>query len=83
MSVDIEFRRFAAKLQGGVAAEPDSGRCGSCRFNGGSYHDGWEQGLRCRRHSPRASGGIESAPVTMWPLVQPGDWCGDYRTAAP
>lgn len=52
--------------------------CASCRF----FDGGSEQGY-CRRHAP--VGSIDDArrwscgAVVCWPIVEAGDWCGEYE----
>lgn len=36
-------------------------------------------GPTCRRHAPVATGGMMSRSRTMWPVVDPDDWCGDFE----
>lgn len=32
---------------------------------------------QCRKMAPRI-GTIKGEPVTLWPKVAPGDWCGEF-----
>lgn len=61
--------------------EPDK-VCRNCDWLGAEdMHDadGAMPGPTCRRHAPVATGGMMSASRTMWPVVQPTDWCGDFE----
>jgi hypothetical protein len=53
-------------------------KCADCRFYD-APENGYEQHPRgsCRRYAPipRAA---EEKTVTTWPLVLPGDWCGEF-----
>lgn len=56
--------------------------CGNCRWLGAeSVYDDADQtrGPTCRRHAPVATGGMMSAPRTLWPIVDLNDSCGDFE----
>ena len=57
-------------------------RCAACIYLGPEgTHDSSPAiiGPTCRRHAPIATGGMMSGSRTMWPVVQPDDWCGDFE----
>ncbi len=70
--------------------EPECGNCQFFRRDDGTPEE--EPEGECRRHSPRVvlgmtrrrkvdrtHGDSELYPETaVWPLVQGGDWCGEY-----
>lgn len=63
--------------------EPDR-ECRNCKWLGpeGAHDDApATTGPTCRRHAPVATGGMMSGSRTMWPVVQPTDWCGDFEHA--
>ncbi len=45
--------------------------CATCRFSSGTNGI-----VNCKRHAPFK--GRESS-MAAWPLVQSGDWCGDWE----
>lgn len=54
-----------------------SAECSGCRFFEPPRHGSRGE---CRRHAPVPSpdnGGPPPRP--SWPLVDPGDWCGEYQ----
>lgn len=58
--------------------------CAVCRWRGESatYPDAGMSaltGLQCRRRAPIATGGMMSACVTVWPIVQADDWCAEFE----
>jgi hypothetical protein len=58
-------------------------QCSNCRYLGPpGEHDSAPpvSGPTCRRHAPVATGGMMSGSRTMWPIVQPDDWCGDWES---
>ena len=60
---------------------PYNAKCANCRWLGpDATHDSTPAitGPTCRRHAPIATGGMMSGSRTMWPIVQPDDWCGDF-----
>lgn len=65
----------APKRQANELVERVAERCDTCRFHW--WHDPTTPYI-CRRNAPVASGGMMSDPVTMWPIIQPLDWCGEY-----
>lgn len=57
--------------------------CETCRFNGGLYNHpdadmGTPAGFKCVRRAPVATGGMMSRANTIWPKVEPDDWCGEW-----
>ena len=44
---------------------------GTAEFDGLHY--------ACRRRAPVVSGGLHGPTMTIWPMVKPLDWCGDYQ----
>ena len=59
-------------LERGLAQAGSERPCEGCRF---AAHDGWA--LKCRRHAPVVS--PRDRNVTLWPVVNPDQWCGDYE----
>lgn len=53
-----------------MTAEPEN--CDRCHYQRGGV---------CRRMPPvmRDSGQLGGLPTACWPIVKPGDWCGEYR----
>ena len=37
----------------------------------------------CHRNPPLVTGGMMSSVETVWPVVNPGDYCGEFRTTPP
>jgi hypothetical protein len=57
--------------------------CAACRFNGGPYEhpDSPDRtGLRCAFNAPVVTGGMMAPVMTIWPLVQHADWCGEFQS---
>ena len=53
---------------------PAGARCGSCAYV--ALHDADDvPHLTCRRYAPRAHG---EKLGSVWPTVDPDDWCGDF-----
>lgn len=51
--------------------------CGNC-FYGRQYTTGGSTVLQCRRNAPQTS--LSTGAAAAWAVVQPGDWCGEYRS---
>lgn len=46
--------------------------CEDCRF--------WfEDQSQCRRNAPQPMAGASGGHDTLWPRVEPQDWCGEYQ----
>ena len=54
----------------------DNKRCNDCSYFG---HDENTRQNVCKFYAPVASGGMMSDPITMWPVVDPDDWCGQFK----
>jgi hypothetical protein len=69
-----------------MTAAQERERCETCRFYG-SYtsrtgyvsnsHSWGRSGWTCRRRSPAETDMGEAS----WPIVEPTEWCGEYRPA--
>ncbi len=63
--------------------------CGSCRFSEKEIGALDVTGTirRCRRYPPCAQGLVNQrggvANMTIWPVVQTLDWCGEHEPKAP
>ena len=57
-------------------------QCSTCHFGKGYPTDEGVE-MHCHRHSPLITGGLHTPTETVWPLVNPDDWCGDYTPATP
>ena len=63
--------------------------CETCRFRGPLYslpdHGvAGQNGMggmtfKCRRHAPLITGGLHSPTMTVWPVIQLHDLCGDHE----
>lgn len=51
-------------------------RCDHCWYGLPWEHDATK--VQCRRHAPIVTGGLHCAISTEWPIVETGDYCGDW-----
>ena len=72
--------------------QPSHNTCHTCRYSA----PGEESNLQCRRYPKTASVILAPAPaqliggppqlslraVAAWPIMAPGDWCGEWESGA-
>lgn len=52
--------------------------CKTCRFYGGDISRNGHIRGECRKDTPR----LDRDGAAAWPIVRPGDWCGEFQPAA-
>ena len=53
-------------------------QCVKCKFSSAVPQ---QRVLQCRRNPPQASVLANGQSLTVFPLVQPDQWCGEFRVA--